>query len=192
MQAQAVQTTSSTPAADAHPPVSGSLTSPTHSISTPSAAAIPIASTEVYTDRERTRERYSEASQLLQDAVKGHQKWGVFEFPEITGEPEGFNDSWFKDKINEVLKSRKEAMQKLSGWGKYEHLIQCAFTAFSPFAKNFLTIAKEAQQVSPFFKRVLTCKIALLNPYGLLCGGLLLLITVCAFEWKSNMRVDCG
>jgi len=92
-------------------------------------------------------ERYREASQLLHDAVKGHQKWGAFDFPELAGEPEGFNDSKFKEKIEEVLQAQKQAMQELSGWGKCKHLIQCAFAAFSPFAKNFLTIAKEAQQV---------------------------------------------
>jgi hypothetical protein len=61
--------------------------------------------TEVYGDRERTRERYKEASNLLQDAVKRHEKWGAFDFPELTGEPEGFNDSQFKDKINAVMQS---------------------------------------------------------------------------------------
>ena len=102
---------------------------------------------EVFGDRERSRERYREASQLLHDAVKGKDKWGAFDFPDLKGEPEGFSDSEFKNKINAVLQSRKEAMQGLSGWRKCEHAVQCAFTAFSPFAKNFLTIAKEAQQV---------------------------------------------
>jgi len=103
---------------------------------------------EVFGDRERSRERYTEASQLLHDAVKGKSdKWGAFDFPDLKGEPEGFRDSEFKNKINAVLQSRKEAMQGLSGWRKCEHAVQCAFTAFSPFAKNFLTISKEAQQV---------------------------------------------
>ena len=102
---------------------------------------------EVFGDRERSRERYREASQLLHDAVKGKDKWGAFDFPDLKGEPEGFCDSEFKNKINAVLQSRKESMQGLSGWKKCEHAVQCAFTAFSPFAKNFLTIAKEALQV---------------------------------------------
>ena len=113
---------------------------------TPSVASRPPTA-EVYGDRERTRERYKEASKLLQDAVKRHEKWEAFDFPELTGEPEGFNDSQFKNKINAVLQSRKQALKDLSGWKKCEHAIQCAFTAFSPFAKNFLTISKEAQQV---------------------------------------------
>ena len=120
--------------------------SPRATSTTPTSATGPPI-LETYGDIERTRERYKEASKLLQDAVRGHQNWRAFDFPELVGEPEGFNDSKFKDKINEVLKSRNEAMQNLSGWGKCTHLIQCVFTAFSPFAKNFLTIAKEAQQV---------------------------------------------
>jgi hypothetical protein len=79
--------------------------------------------------------------------VKRHEKWGAFDFPELTGEPEGFNDSQFKDKINAVMQSRKQALKDLSGWKKCEHAVQCAFTAFSPFAKNFLIIAKEGEQV---------------------------------------------
>src|SRR5277367_2233392 len=121
--------------------------SPVPAASSRSQATEARTTAEVYGDKERTRERYKEASELLQDAVKRHQKWGAFDFPELTGEPEGFNDSQFKDKINAVLRSRKQAMEGLPGWRKCEHAVQCAFTAFSPFAKNFLTIAKEAQQV---------------------------------------------
>ena len=34
-----------------------------------------------------------------------------------------------------------------TGWEKCKHAVWCAFTAFSPFAKHFLTIAKEGQAV---------------------------------------------
>jgi len=139
------KSTSSAPAATTQSPGTAPQT-PQSTSSTPSAPAHGPP-TEVYGDRERTRERYKEASNLLQDAVKRHEKWGAFDFPELTGEPEGFNDSQFKDKINAVLQSRKQALKDLSGWKKCEHAVQCAFTAFSPFAKNFLTIAKEGQQV---------------------------------------------
>ena len=100
-------------------------------------------------DRERTRDRYREAARLLHEAVNERDEWKAFDFPELSGEPEAFNDAQFKDKIDKVLHSRNPAMKELSGWGKCTYAIQCAFAAFSPFAKNFLLIAKDAQAVYP-------------------------------------------
>jgi len=103
--------------------------------------------TDIYGDRERTKDRCREAAKLLHDAVKERDEWNAFDFPELSGEPEAFNDAQFKDKIDKVLHSRNPAMKELSGWGKCTYAIQCAFAAFSPFAKNFLTIAKGVQAV---------------------------------------------
>lgn len=100
-------------------------------------------------DRQRTKARYREAAKLLEEAVKGREsQWGKFEFPELAGELEDFDVADFKDNINSVLEKRKGAVKDDTTWGKCEHAIQCFFTAFSPFAKNFLRIAKEGQAVT--------------------------------------------
>ena len=99
-------------------------------------------------DRQRTKARYREAAKLLEEAVKGREsQWGKFEFPELVGELEDFDVSEFKDNINSILEKRKGDVQDDTAWRKCEHAIQCFFTAFSPFAKNFLSIAKGAQAV---------------------------------------------
>jgi hypothetical protein len=142
MEAQVAKPTSAAPEVNTPSPATESGISLATS-TTPMATA----STTVSGDTERTTERYQKASELLQDAVKGHEKWGAFEFPDINGEPKGFNDSQFKEKLDAVLQSRNQAMKHLSGWEKCGHAIQCAFAAFSPFAKNFLSIATQGQSV---------------------------------------------
>ena len=88
-----------------------------------------------------------------------------------------FDDSLFKEKINVIIDAWKNEVNDQTAWEKCKHTIQCAFTAFSPFAKHFLTIAKDAQAVfsTPYLSHL---QIPVLNPYGLLCSGLLLLIVV--------------
>jgi hypothetical protein len=99
-------------------------------------------------DRQRTRTRYLDAAKLLEEAVKTYgDTWGSFDFPELTGEPENFSDSEFREKINTVMDARKHEVNDQTAWAKCRDAVQCAFTAFSPFAKNFLTIAKEGQAV---------------------------------------------
>ena len=103
---------------------------------------------EAYGDRARALERYREATKVLEDTVKGCSKeWGVFDFPELKGEPESVDDSGFKDKIDTVLRARRDAVNDRTVLGKCGHALQRAFTAFSPFAKNFLTIASQGQSV---------------------------------------------
>jgi|SRR5579862_2362723 len=99
-------------------------------------------------DRQRTRTRYFESAKLLEDAVKANEdKWGSFEFPELKGEPADFDDSQFREKINTVIDARRNDINDQKAWAKCRNAIQCAFTAFSPFAKNFLTITINVQAV---------------------------------------------
>ena len=127
---------------DQTPPSSAPVSPPAN----PPPSAIPESA-----DRQRTKARYTEAAKLLEEVVKGREsQWGKFEFPELTGEPEDFNVSLFKDNINSILEKRRGAVKDDTAWGKCEHAIQCVFTAFSPFAKNFLGIAKEGQAVLSF------------------------------------------
>lgn len=100
-------------------------------------------------DNERTRARYMEATKHLEKAVmQDTQKWGSFDFPELQGEPEDFNDSRFIDKINNIMEAQKNKVRDRGTWEKCRDALRCAFSAFSPFAKNFLTIASEVTTVS--------------------------------------------
>jgi hypothetical protein len=102
-------------------------------------------------DRQRTNERYLKAVTLLQSAVKARQEHGDFQwldFPELIGEPEEFNDSQFREKINLAMETRKGAINDQSAWSKCKNTVECIFVALSPFAKNFLSIAQNAQSVS--------------------------------------------
>src|SRR5271170_2486587 len=68
---------------------------------------------KAYGDQERTLERYREATKLLEDTVKGCSKeWGVFDFPELKGEPESFDDSDFKNKIDTVQRNSRDAVKE--------------------------------------------------------------------------------
>jgi hypothetical protein len=99
-------------------------------------------------DRERARAKYLDSVKLLEKAVKSNEdRWGSFDFPGLKGEPEDVDDSLFREKINTVMDARKNEVNDRTAWAKCMHAVQCAFTAFSPFAKNFLTIAKEGQAV---------------------------------------------
>ena len=99
-------------------------------------------------DRQRTRTRYFDSAKLLEHAVKANEdKWGSFDFPELKGEPEDFDDSQFREKINTAIDARKKDVNDQNAWATCRNAVQCAFTAFSPFAKNFLTIATNAQSV---------------------------------------------
>jgi hypothetical protein len=146
-----------------------------------------------YNDGQRARDRYKEAAKQLKDAIKIHSGLGSFDFEELSGEPEGFDDSQFKNKINTALISREMSIKDRKGWPKFTHVVECVFTALSPFAKNLLMIAKDSQWVMslvPFILIVVQMPVS--NPYGLICGGLLLLITVAPFKNLTSLTTDCG
>jgi len=95
-------------------------------------------------DYNRTRARYVEAAKLLQQAVKSGEKWGEFDFPELNGEFEEFNDKAFGlqvDKTMEVIKDK-------DGQYKCRNIVGRLFEICSPLAKHFLTIAINVQSVS--------------------------------------------
>jgi hypothetical protein len=99
-----------------------------------------------YDDKERARRRYMEAVKLLEKAVKEHGGLGGT-FDELSGEPKNYSDSLFRERINAVLEAQRNRVEDQTVLGKCQHTIQCAFTAFSPFAKHFLSIARDALSV---------------------------------------------
>ena len=106
-------------------------------------------SSQDFGDRHRVLERYTEAAHALKESIQAckGQHWGHFELPELTGEPEEFNDSLFRNKINEALTARKAAIKDQKAWGKCQQVALSIFSALSPFAKNFLNIANDCQAV---------------------------------------------
>src|SRR5271156_4073262 len=78
-------------------------------------------------DRQRTRARYLDAAKLLEEAVKANEaRWGPFDFPELKGEPENFDDSLFREKINAVMDAHKNEINDQTAWVKCRHVVQCA------------------------------------------------------------------
>jgi hypothetical protein len=113
-------------------------------------------------DSRRATTRYLEAAKTLEKVVNHcKSQWGSFDFPELKGEPINPTDLQFKHKIDTVLEAQKSALKDQTAWEKCKHTIQCVFSALSPFAKNFLAIAANAQSVQSCLSRFLTC----LDPY---------------------------
>jgi len=100
-----------------------------------------------YDDKERTRARYLKAASLLEDALKdGNDKRGGFEIPNFEGEFENTNPEEFRRKLEELC--QLYSAKRNRNWvEKCAHVLRRCFTAFAPFAKNFLAIAKEGAQV---------------------------------------------
>ena len=95
-------------------------------------------------DRRETRQRFIEAVAFLQQAIKWWKRDNEScpEFPELAGEAEAF-DLDFREKLDKVLDSRRELLKNT----KWADVITGLFTAFSPFAKNFLSVAIQGQSV---------------------------------------------
>src|SRR5438876_6586181 len=104
-----------------------------------------------YDDRQLALNRYRKAADQLKEAINIRKdSWGSSDFEELSDEPEGFDDSQFKNKINAILISQETSIKDRNGWSKLTYAVECVFTALSPFAKNFLMATKDAQTVMPF------------------------------------------
>jgi hypothetical protein len=91
----------------------------------------------------------------LKQALKYRRhEWGSFDFPEIDSISEEQEPAKLQDEIENVLNSKKNAIKNPTTWSKSKDIIKKAFMALSPFAKNFLTVAANAQSVNHPFVRV--------------------------------------
>jgi hypothetical protein len=95
---------------------------------------------DAFGDRERTKLRYKTAVARLQKVLvsaPGH--WGSFQVPELDDDNVGNPIDQLRDEINKALRGLKCEKKK--------NYLEKGFKALSPFAKNFLTVAKEGQSV---------------------------------------------
>jgi hypothetical protein len=99
-------------------------------------------------DHTETGARFAMASELLHNALERLKPEGgePLDFPELAGEPERF-DQRFREILNNALEARRAALSDRSLWSKPGEIILGLFTALSPFSKNFLSVAMQAQQV---------------------------------------------
>lgn len=101
-----------------------------------------------YNDRQRAINRNKKAADQLKEAIQIRKgPWTSFDFEELSSEPESFDDSQFKEKVNAVLAARENLIKDRKGWSKFTHAVECVFTAFSPFTKNLILATKGAQSV---------------------------------------------
>jgi hypothetical protein len=107
-------------------------------------------------DKQRTRNRYLKAVQILQEIIdKRSGSWNTMNFAEVAGEPNHFNDSDFRSKLDKVLEAQEDKTDNPVAWKRCKDIVKCMFYTLSPFAKNLLTIAKDGQSV-------LTCCVKLI------------------------------
>lgn len=98
-------------------------------------------------DRKRTLMRYIAAVEELKSALRlSRPGWETFEFPEFDIIPES-NESLtlLQEAIEEKLNTSHDLQDKTI-WQKGKILVERLFVGLSPFAKNFLTIARGASQ----------------------------------------------
>jgi hypothetical protein len=122
--------------------------SPSPTIPRPSVTQLGSLSLTDLSDRQETTQRFLKASKLLGEALDKCRidGMGKIDFPELSGEPDQF-DLRFREKINNFLESRREAAKDKSAFAKAGDIINGLYTAVSPFAKNFLSVAIQGQSV---------------------------------------------
>jgi hypothetical protein len=99
-------------------------------------------------DRNETRGRFVNASAFLHEVLERLKTEGGEspQFPELQGEPDQF-DRRFRDKLNKVLEDRRAVLKDKTLCSKPAEILLGVFTVLSPFAKHFLSVAIQAQQV---------------------------------------------
>jgi hypothetical protein len=100
-------------------------------------------------DTINSMELYETAKRQLKEALKIRRNdWESFEFPELDGLSEQRDTSKLQLEIDKILALRKQSIKDPKGWSKCKVIMEHAFMAFSPFAKNVLNVAMPANQVS--------------------------------------------
>jgi hypothetical protein len=102
-------------------------------------------------DRQRTTERYSQAAKHLNLAIAkvGDPQWTASESVlELDDDLSTFDAGELERKIDSMLVAHSAAIKDKNTVTKCKQILSGWFIALSPFAKNFLAIASQAQSVS--------------------------------------------
>lgn len=95
---------------------------------------------------------YETAFCRLKAALKvGRKEWGLFDFPEIDALSEQEEISKLQAQINNVLVARTASTNEPTGLAKCKSIMEHAFMAFAPFAKNVLGVAGKSDAVCHSF-----------------------------------------
>ena len=114
-----------------------------------STSSEPAHPKSAYNDHTRVQRRYEDAVKKLEDALQYRKdSWKSFDLdiPDAKA-PATFDDTAIQTNLNAVLKAREDSIMDKKSWQKFTHAIESAYTVFSPFAKNFLSVAVNAQSV---------------------------------------------
>jgi hypothetical protein len=104
-------------------------------------------------DRAQTEKRYQSASQELTDALQIPRiKWGSFAVPTLDSLETNDPLPQLREYILKILEAREQKTKDKGLWSRCKSSVESAFTATSPFAKNFLIVANNAQSVSAHAK----------------------------------------
>jgi len=97
-------------------------------------------------DSQRTISRYTKAVKRLKKSLKlGRENWEGFAFPEVEGVSETITQ--MRGELETALNTWKVSRDNPDLWSKAKQMAAQVFTATSPFFKNFLTVAINAQSV---------------------------------------------
>jgi hypothetical protein len=109
-------------------------------------------------DRNRTERRYREAVKDLEDSLKSCQKsWRLIETSTLNAQVSSKNSlPALQASLESILETHSNPESNLSSVSKCNKAIKEIFKKISPFAKNFLQIAREGQQVFNLFCLVLS------------------------------------
>ena len=92
--------------------------------------------------------RYAKAVKDLKESLElGREHWKGFAFPDVEGVSETITQ--MHRELETVLNVWTVSQENPDLWSKAKHKAAQVFTATSPFFKNFLTVAMNAQSVRP-------------------------------------------
>ena len=104
---------------------------------------------DAFGDRKATEERYKAASKRLEDALTIRRaNWKAFDIPTVSLDLCA-NDPipQLREQLNLTLEARRNVVENRDFWAKGKNIVERTFTAISPFAKNFLVIARQGAAV---------------------------------------------
>jgi hypothetical protein len=106
----------------------------------------PAASSLQSTDRQNTKTRYEQPYDALRKAIAKDKSLSAA-FDDLSVDPEGIDDLLFINKLHRALESQNSKVKDRSAWGTCKSTVKYLVHILKPFAKNFLTIAREGSSV---------------------------------------------